>query len=132
MSKQNSHQVSVYVPYIRGQNVLRDLKKKASKIEKTVAHINVFVEGCSLLCLESVKFHETSANHRNKVQIRNVQVVHNFITILVTILHFCPGNPNCFQASIPSGLLAWLTTVIKNEYGSLVTRLTRFCFGGRF
>ena len=73
----------------------------------------MFVEGCSFLCLESVKFHETSANHRNKAQIRNVQVAHNFITILFTILHFCPDNPNCFQASIPSGLLVWLMTVIK-------------------
>ena len=37
-----------------------------------------------------------------------------------TILHFCLGNPNCNQASIPPGLLARLTTPRKNEHGSLI------------
>ena len=34
-------------------------------------------------------------------------------------LDFCPDNPNCNQASMPSRLLARLTTLRKNEYGPL-------------
>ena len=53
--------------------------KKASKIDKTISQNNLFVEGCPSLCLQSVKIHETSANHGKKMNIRNFQVAHNFI-----------------------------------------------------
>ena len=36
-----------------------------------------------------------------------------FSPFFYIILHFCPGNPNCNRASIPSGLLAWLMTLRK-------------------
>ena len=62
-----------------------------SRLGKTIAQNNVFVEGYSSICLESVKTHETSANH-----IRATQIL-----------------------SVSSGLLARLTTLIKNVYGPL-------------
>lgn len=65
--------------------MLCEFSKKASRIDKTVAQNNMFVEDC----------------------------------ILFVILHFCVGKPNCKQASMPSGLLVRLTTLIKNEHGSL-------------
>ena len=71
-----SNWVSVFISYIRGQNVLWDLLKSFQRRQNYNVQNNVFVEGCSSLFLESVKIHETSANHRNKMQIRNVQVAH--------------------------------------------------------
>ena len=47
----------------------------------------------------------------------------------IIILHFCRGNPNCNWASMPSGLLAQLTTLRKKEYGSLFS-LEAFEFCG--
>ena len=40
------------------------------------------------------------------------------------------GNPNFAQASVSSGLLARLTTLIKNEYGSLIVVCTTFTSTG--
>ena len=59
--------------------------------------------------------------NENNMLIRNVQVANDFFHhfFILLILHFCLGNPNCNRASMPSGLLAWLTTVRKHEYGSL-------------
>ena len=71
-----SHWVSVYISYIRGQNVLWHLLKSFQSRQNYNVQNNVFVEGCSSLFLESVKIQKTSANHRNKKQIRNVQVAH--------------------------------------------------------
>ena len=63
--------------------------------------------------------------------IRNVQVAQNFFHhsfIIIIMLPFCIGNPNCNRAStcMPSGLLAWLTTRRKNEYGSLQQKCQRY------
>ena len=51
----------------------------------------------------------------------------NFFTLLLSrILHFCLGNPNHNLASMPSGLLAWLTTLRKKEYGSLFFKIALY------
>ena len=77
--------------------MLCEFCKNASKIDKAVAQNNVFVE----------------ANLK--------QGAHMFFEGCITfiILHFCVDKPNCNRASMPSGLLARLTTLIKNEYESL-------------
>ena len=47
-----------------------------SKIGKTIAQKNEFMEGYSSLCLESVKTHKTLANHVRATQILPGQVYH--------------------------------------------------------
>lgn len=71
MPKQNDSQPSNEVTVSQstsqtassGGEMFCEICKKASKTDKTIAQNNVFVEGCSSLRLESVKIHETSANH---------------------------------------------------------------------
>ena len=41
--------------------------------------------------------------------------------ILSIIPHFCPGKPNCNQASLSSGILAQLKSQIKNECGQTLS-----------
>ena len=54
-----------------------------------------------------------------------------FSTFFYIILHFCLGNPTCNQASMPSGILAQLMTLGKNEYGPLRVRsLSKWGGGG--
>ena len=53
--------------------------------------------------------------------IRNVQVAHNFFHHSFIKFCICLGNPNCNRAGIPSALFAGLTTLRKNEYGSLLS-----------
>ena len=40
-----------------------EICKTASQTDKTIAQNNVFVQGCSSFRVESVKIHESSANH---------------------------------------------------------------------
>ena len=61
-----------------------------------------------------------SDQNGSRMQIRSLEVTHDFITILSLILHPCLNDPNWNRASRSSGLLARLTTQNKNEYGSLV------------
>ena len=58
------------------KSLLDHLRLSESNKDKTIAQNNVFVEGCSLLCLESVKIHETSTNHMRAAQILPGQVYH--------------------------------------------------------
>ena len=53
--------------------------------------------------------------------IQSFEVTHDFITILSLILHSCLDNLNWNRSSRPFGLLTWLTTHKKNEYGSLIS-----------
>ena len=42
--------------------------------------------------------------------------LHIIFSPFYMIMHFCLGNPNCNRASLPSGLLARMTTLKKNEF----------------
>ena len=46
-----------------GGKMFCEICKTASQTDKTIARNNVFVQGCSSFRVESVKFHESSANH---------------------------------------------------------------------
>ena len=53
-----------------------------SQTHKTIVQNNVCVQGCSFFCMESVRVHESTANHMKAT-----------ITILSLILHSCLDNP---------------------------------------
>ena len=77
--------------YLSSDHFSSTFRLSEFKIGKTITRNSVLVEVCSSLRLESAKTRETSANH-----VRATQIL--------------PGQ-------VCSGLLARLTTLIKNEYG---------------
>ena len=78
-------------------------------------------QACSLWYLTVYLKPFLSNYNGKKMLIRDVQVAHNVFTILLYNSALLSGQPKLKpEASMPSGLLAQLTTLRKNEYGSLV------------
>ena len=103
-----------------GGKMFCEICETASQTDKTIAQNNVFVQSCSSFRVESVKIHESSANH---VRATSFKMTNDLITILSLNLHSCLEDPNWNRASRLLGLLTQLTTQKKMNMDPCTTEV---------